>query len=230
MELSPRLRMVAELVPQGARFADIGTDHAYLPVWLILQGVIDRAVAADLRPGPLERAKETAEKYDVSDRMNFRLCDGLTGIQSDEADAVVIAGMGGETIAHILACAPWTKEPGKTLILQPMSSQEDLRCWLAANGYRIEKECIAREEKTLYTIMLAKGGTESEMTAAELLAGRQSQDPLRGEYLDFLIGKVGRALEGQRAASRRDEAAIEQLEHIFEGLCEMKKEWDAWQR
>lgn len=230
MELSPRLRSVAELVPPGARFADIGTDHAYLPAWLILNGVIGKAIAADLRPGPLERARETAEKYAVADRMDFRLCDGLTGLQAGEADTIAIAGMGGETIAHILTCAPWTKGKGIALILQPMSSQPDLRKWLSENGYTIEKECIAREDKTLYTIMLAKAGTMERLTPAELLAGRQSKDTLRGEYLDHMIAKVRRALEGQRAAARRDEAAISQSVQILDGLTAMKKEWDAWQR
>lgn len=230
MELSPRLRLVAELVPHDARFADVGTDHAYLPVWLILHGVIDKAIASDLRPGPLERARETAEKYSVADRIDFRLCDGLTGLRAGEANAIVIAGMGGETIANILAGAPWTKEKEITLILQPMSSQPDLRLWLSENGYAIEKECIAREGKTLYTIMLVKAGEMKTLTPAELWAGRQSQDPLRGEMLDHVAGKVRRALEGQRAAVHKDEAAMEQLTQILDGLTEMKKEWETWQR
>lgn len=230
MELSPRLCAAAKLVPPGARFADIGTDHAYLPVWLIRNGVIDRAIAADLRQGPLERARETAEKYAVADRMDFRLCDGLTGLRPGEADTIAIAGMGGETIAHILMDAPWTKGEGITLILQPMSSQPDLRSWLAGNGYVIEQEYIAREEKTLYTIMLVKAGTMEKLTPAELLAGRQSGDPLRGEYLNHMISKVRRALEGQRAAARRDEAAISQAIQTLDGLTAMKKEWDTWQR
>lgn len=230
MELSPRLRSVAELVPHGAHFADVGTDHAYLPVWLILHGVIDKAIASDLRPGPLERARETAEKYSVADRIDFRLCDGLTGLWSEEANAIAIAGMGGETIANILAGAPWTKEKEITLILQPMSSQPDLRLWLSGNGYAIEKECIAREGKTLYTIMLVKAGEMKTLTQAELWAGRQSRDPLRGEMLDHVAGKVRRALEGQRAAVHKDEAAMEQLAQILNGLTKMKGEWETWQR
>ncbi len=229
MELSPRLRAAAELVPPGARFADIGADHAYLPVWLILNGVIDKAIAADLRQGPLERARETAEKYSVAGRMDFRLCDGLTGLDPGEADAIAIAGMGGETIAHILAHAPWTKGEGITLILQPMSSQPDLRSWLSENGYAIEKERIVREDKTLYTIFLVRAGTMEKLTPAELLAGRQSRDPLRGEYLDHMIAKVRRALEGQRAAAHGDEAAIKRSVQVLDGLTAMKEEWDAWQ-
>ena len=230
MELSPRLRMIAELIPKGVQFADVGTDHAYLPVWLILQGVIDHAIAADLRSGPLDRAKETAEKYGVSQCVGFRLCDGLTGIKEDEADVIVIAGMGGETISHILSEAPWTRREEKMLILQPMSSQEDLRQWLAQNGSVIEKERIAREDKTLYTIMVVKGGREDAMTQAELVAGRQSKDPLRGDYLDLLISKLNRALAGQRAAAVRNEEAIARTAELLNALKEMKKEWEAWQQ
>lgn len=229
MELTPRLRTVAELVPHGAAFADIGTDHAYLPVWLILNGVIDHAIAADLRQGPLERARETAEKHSVSERMDFRLCDGLTGVCPNEANTIAIAGMGGETIAHILSCAPWTKGEGITLILQPMSSQPDLRRWLSENGYVIEKERIACEGKNFYNVMLVKAGHEAEFSPGELLAGRLSNDSMRGEYLNLLIAKVRRALEGQRAATQIKEEAIERSVQLLDELTAMKKEWDAWQ-
>lgn len=230
MELSPRLRMIADLVPFGARFADIGTDHAYLPVWLILQGTIKDAIAADLRAGPLERAKETAVKYNVSQYMDFRLCDGLTGINEAEADVIVIAGMGGETISHILTEAPWTKSTDKMLILQPMSSQEDLRQWLGQNGYAIKKEHIVREDKTLYNIMIVNAGEENAMTAAELLAGRQSNDPLRGDYLDLLIFKLSRALDGQRSAAHLNEETIRHTSDLLDSIKAMKKEWETWQQ
>ena len=119
MELSPRLRSVAGLVPPGARFADVGTDHAYLPVWLLQQGIIEHALVSDLRPGPLDRARSTAARYGLAERMEFRLCDGLSGIAPAEADTIAIAGMGGETIAAILAAAPWVREQGCLLLLRP---------------------------------------------------------------------------------------------------------------
>ena len=97
MELTPRLRSVAELVPQGAKFADIGTDHAYLPVWLLQRGIITKALACDLRQGPLDRARATAERYGLTEEMDFRLCDGLAGVRPGEADTIAIAGLGGET-------------------------------------------------------------------------------------------------------------------------------------
>ena len=108
--LDSRLSLAGSFVRDGAVVADIGTDHAYLPVWLLLEGKITRAIAADLREGPLARAKLTAKEYDCNKNIAFRLCDGLSGITPEEADTIVIAGMGGETIAAILEQAAWTKD------------------------------------------------------------------------------------------------------------------------
>lgn len=118
LELSPRLRLLAQWVPQGARLADVGTDHAYLPVWLDIQDRVSSAIASDLRPGPLARARETGRIHGAR-RVEYRLCDGLAAIQPEETDTIVIAGMGGENIAAILAAAPWTKDGAHTLLLQP---------------------------------------------------------------------------------------------------------------
>lgn len=223
MELTPRLRSVAEQVPSGAVLADIGTDHAYLPVRLILERRIDRAIAADLREGPLERAKETAKRYGVSDRISFRLCNGLADIGSQEADTIAIAGMGGETISAILSEAPWTKQ-GKLLLLQPMTSFTDLRLWLQQNGYRIEKETISREGQRLYTCLTVKGGAMEPLTPAELWAGKQSSDPLRGDFLDHMASKAQRALAGQKNAVSPDGKEIDFLTRVLDGIAQMKKE------
>ena len=229
MELTPRLRAIADLVPPGSSFVDIGTDHAYLPTWLLLNGVIGHAIAADINQGPLERARETAKKYCVEDKVDFRLCDGLTAIREGEASVIAIAGMGGDTIAHILGQAPWTKTPGITLLLQPMTSQPDLRQWLFENGYCIESERIVREGGKLYTILLVKAGTMDQLSPAELWAGKQSRDPLRGEFLDHIAEKVNKALNGQRSASCPNAEIIRQLELVLSGLKNMKEEWSIWQ-
>lgn len=226
MELTPRLRAIAEQVPRGARFADVGTDHGYLPVWLILNGVIESAIAADLRQGPLERARRTAEQYGVAERVSFRLCDGLSGIVAEEADVIAVAGMGGDTIANILAAAPWTKEPGKLLLLQPMTAQPELRRWLEGNGYLISQERISREGDRLYSIWSVAGGVMPLLSPGELWAGRQSRDPLWGEYVDFISGKVSRALTGHMMAAQPDMAAISELQAVLTDLLRMKGEWE----
>lgn len=223
MELTPRLKAIAQQVPLGARLADVGTDHGYLPVWLLLNGRINEAVATDLRKGPLERARNTARQYGQSAKISFRLCDGLIGVESDEADTVVIAGMGGETIAAILKAAPWTKQ-GKLLILQPMTGIPYLRQWLQSNGYAIVEEKIVREGKRLYSIWTARGGTMPPLSPAERWAGVNRMSPLRVDYLSMMEEKAQKALQGQRAAREPDQEAVTELEAVLHGLREMKKE------
>lgn len=224
MELTPRLRAIADQVPKGAKLADIGTDHGYLPVWLVLNGVVDSAIAADLRKGPLERAKQTAARYGVEGKLRFRLCDGLAGIAPEEADVIAIAGMGGDTIAAILAAAPWTRE--KTLLLQPMTAQPELRRWLSAHGYAIQSERAAREGQRLYCVLAASGGEMPPLSPGELWAGKQNNFPHRGEYLDYVAAKAGKALRGQMAAARPDGAEIAALRAVLDDLRKMKEEWE----
>ncbi len=231
IELSPRLGMVAGLVPPGARLADIGTDHAYLPAALVGEGKIPSAIAADLRQGPLARARETVRRAGLTGKIFFRLCDGLSGIRPDEVDAVAIAGMGGETIAAILAAAPWVRERDVPLVLQPMSSMPDLRLWLAGHGYRIQEEWLCREGETLYTAFSVRAGEMGPMTPAELWAGRNPNTPLRGEWLDHWLARTRRALEGMALARGEGAPARRrELEEVYDGLLAMKKEWEQWQR
>lgn len=221
MELTARLQSVADQVPQGAVMADVGTDHAYLPVWLLLNGRIDRAIAADLREGPLSRARETAEQYHVSDRVSFRLCNGLADINADEVDTIAIAGMGGETIAAILEAAPWTKD-SKLLLLQPMTSFPDLRLWLQQNGYSIVKETLSKEGRRLYSCLTVRAGEMAPLSPAELWVGRHNGDPLRGEFLALMRGKIERALNGQMSAAEPDQNEIDTFRQVLDGICEME--------
>lgn len=223
MKLTPRLQAIADQVPQGARLADIGTDHGHLPVWLLNSGRIDIAIAADLREGPLNRAKETAQRFGVTEQISFRQCDGLSAIRPGEVDTVIIAGMGGETIISILNAAPWTKRE-TLLLLQPMTGFAGLRKWLQNNEYQIINEHIACEGERLYSILTVKGGKMPSMTPAELWAGRQNNGPLRREYLALMQGKVEKGLHGQQTAHAPDPAVIQELERVLSGLIKMEKE------
>ena len=156
IELTPRLRMVADMIPVGAVLADVGTDHAYLPAALMLEGKIGSAIAADLRQGPLSRAKETVREYGLNGKIAFRLCDGLSGIRPEEVNAVSIAGMGGETIAAILEAAPWVQNEGIRLILQPMTRAEDLRRWLLTHGFSVLEEHLIIDGRHLYPVLAAE--------------------------------------------------------------------------
>ena len=202
LELSPRLSAVAQLVPDGARLADIGTDHAYLPVRLLLEGRISRAIAADIRPGPLDHAKCTAREYGVYDCLDFRLCDGLSAINIGDCDTVTIAGMGGETIANILSQALWTRS-GVRLILQPQSTQNVLRQFLCENGFSILRESVVREGERWYPILLVRGGKMESLSPGEAVAGRPEtwiDQPERADYLRWLLRRIRQQLDGIRKA------------------------------
>ncbi|MGM9537373.1 MAG: class I SAM-dependent methyltransferase [Candidatus Onthomonas sp.] len=212
--LTPRLQAVAQWVPTGCRFADIGTDHAYLPVWLLQQGVVDHAIAADLRQGPLDHARATAARYHLTDAMDFRLSDGLQGLAPLEVDCVAIAGMGGEAIRAILSAAPWTREQTR-LILQPQTNVPQLRSWLTENGYQIQADRCIREEERWYTVLLITGGTDlTEWTPGSLLAGTPEQwtpGDDRTNYLRFLIRRTRQQLEGLHRAEHPDQVRADAL-------------------
>lgn len=224
MELTPRLRTIADQVPKGARLADVGTDHGYLTVWLLENGIVEHAIASDLRKGPLERARETARRHGLSGQIDFRLCDGLSGVSPDEVDTVVIAGMGGETITAILKAAPWTKD-GKLLLLQPMTGLPELRQWLQENHYQIDQEYQAREGKRLYSILQVVGGEMAPLTPAEQWAGRQGgSGPLRSACLAQTREKAEKILQGRLTANKRDHATIRALEAVVRGIKDMEEE------
>ena len=221
LQLSPRLSAVADLVPQGARLADVGTDHAYLPVWLLRQGRIQRAIVTDIRPGPLDHARRTALEQEVTHRMEFRLCDGLDGVEPGECDTVSIAGMGGETIAGILTQALWTRQ--LNLILQPQSTQQVLRRFLAGNGYRICSERVAREGDRWYVVLQVEGGTMPALTPGEEMAGRPetwtAQSERRG-YLNWLLGSMEKQRQGLRRSTKPEDRG--RLGYLEEAAGEIK--------
>lgn len=225
-ELPPRLRATADWVPPGARMADIGTDHGLLPAWLLKNGLVRSAVASDIREGPLSAARRTAERFGVADRMEFFLCDGMSGLSPGQADAVVIAGMGGETIAAILGAAPWAKQ-GVLFVLQPMTKLPELRDWLAGNGYRILRERLVREDGLLYTVMLAEGGEMPPLTPVQRLAGvGLENDPLLEEHLDGLTARLNRALGGLAASGREEHVSrAAELRQARDALRRAKEEW-----
>lgn len=227
LRLSPRLRCIADLVPAGARLADVGTDHGYLPAWLLLEGRIRHAIASDINAAPLDHARRTAEACGVAEQMEFRLCAGLDAYSTGEADTVVIAGMGGETIVSILDSAPWLKDGGAALLLQPMTKAELLRRWLTENGYCIDSERLVEDKGTIYAVLTVKAGRSAPLTNAEAWCGAELlHDPLYGRYAGDRAGKLERAAAGLRRAKEPDEALIASLEADAAALRQKTEEWE----
>lgn len=154
--LDNRLSLCASFVRNGVKLADIGTDHAYLPVWLVKNGVIPSALACDINEGPLSFGQDTVNRYELTDCIQCRLSDGLNKVNADEVDDIVIAGMGGELIAKILSDCTWAKSENKHFILQPMTKCEVLIDYLHKNGFEILEQKACECDKKHYTVLLVK--------------------------------------------------------------------------
>lgn len=154
LNLSKRLLTIASLVPSGARVCDIGADHGYLSIYLAKQSKCASVIATDVNEKPLSRAKENIEKENIKN-IDLRLCDGLSGINTGEADTFIIAGMGGEVISGIIERGiEKLKQKDISLILQSTTSPELLRKFLYNNGFGIIKEIPVFENSKLYSVML----------------------------------------------------------------------------
>lgn len=190
--LDSRLSAVADLVRSGTRFADVGTDHAYLPAFLLMGGKIEYAVCSDLRKGPLKNAEETVKKYGVSDKVDLRLSDGLDAYSDGEVNEIAVAGMGGLLISEFIERTSWLKSPDIHLILQPMTHAEDLRKTLYENGFYIDKEIAVKNGDKLYIILSAYfGGVSETRTVSECVIGEiyKNTDSVSKEYLESILKK-----------------------------------------
>lgn len=154
--LDDRLKACAAFVRDGAKLVDIGTDHAYLPIWLARAGKISHAIAADVKSAPLEIAQKNILKYNADDLVVVRLSNGLSKISRNDVDEVVIAGMGGHTIVSILDKCDWIEDPAVHLILQPMTADNVLREFLFKRNFNIIKEVAVKSSNHVYTVMLVQ--------------------------------------------------------------------------
>ncbi|MGE7090838.1 tRNA (adenine(22)-N(1))-methyltransferase [Lysinibacillus sp. NPDC048646] len=170
-KLSKRLETVAKFVPTGAVVADIGSDHAYLPCYLIHKGIASYAVAGEVVKGPFESAVGQVQKEDLTEKITVRLADGLAAVEAaDHVDTITIAGMGGPLIVSILEKHPNSLHGVTRLILQPNIHAKVIREWALANNWAILDEEILEEDDKIYEILVLQRGP-MELSAAEFLFG-----------------------------------------------------------
>lgn len=155
------------MVTPGARVADIGTDHGYLPIYLLQNGIASSVYASDLREKPLQKARDNAKAYGVGEKICFLQSDGLHNYDGSEMDTVICAGMGGDLICLILNAAPWLQNEKYTLILQPQSGGQDVRRYLSEHGFSIEKEQMTEDAGFLYSVMLVHYGKPMKLTPGQ---------------------------------------------------------------
>ena len=203
LPLSTRLLACAQYVKKGDRVADIGCDHGYLSIHLLTSGIAKSCIASDVNEGPLQSAMRNGRKYGVVNKMEFCLSDGVRDIPRD-FDSMVCAGMGADTMMHILHDAPWLKDPKYRLILQCQSKRPELRQWLCDEGYRINRETLAKDGKFVYTIMEVVYDPGHGITPAETYITQQlleDNHPLLPEYYERVKHGIEMTIFGLKRAN-----------------------------
>ena len=223
LPLSTRLLACAGFVNKGDRVADIGCDHGYLSIYLLTSGIARSCIASDVAKGPLQSAMDNARKFGVQENITFHLSDGVQSIPRD-FDTLVCAGMGGDTMIHILESAPWLQNKDYRLILQCQSKRPELRKGLYDHGFAIRRETLAKDGKFCYPI------TEVVYAPGEFLHGAQfyitpalltSDSPLLPEFYDRVVGGIQTSVDG---LSRTGGDKYEEMKAILEELLTMKEE------
>ena len=203
LKLSKRLSLAASFARKGDFIADVGTDHAYLPIYLYKAGIIRGAVVGDINQGPIDRAKRNIREYSCESAIIPILSDGLCKIDEFSPDTVFILGMGGELIVNIISKAEWLKENKTRLVLQPMTHAEILRAYLFDNGFEIVDETLVEDGK-IYQILVAEYTNKKTLAdKLELLFGKinlERADDLVFSALDKEKNVLLARLDGKRKA------------------------------
>ncbi|MFZ5752778.1 MAG: tRNA (adenine(22)-N(1))-methyltransferase [Bacillota bacterium] len=227
LNLSQRLLALARLVPQGSRVADIGTDHAFLPCYLVKEGIASFVIGVDVHEGPYQAACRTVRAYNVAEQVEIRRGDGLTALMPGEVDVVIIAGMGGSTGRDILENSPQVVEKLKKMIFQPMNGADVVRRWLSEHNWVITGEDIIYEDKRLFVVIAAEKGERTALTEEEIHYGPlliKMRHPLLQEVLQKDIEAMQEILK-QLAKSQNQESRVKVNEftrkiHMAKGLQE----------
>lgn len=219
LKLTERLQLVADFLDPCECFADIGTDHAYLPVWMLQNGKARYAVAADINPNPLKNARNTLAQYGFAEQIELRLSDGLQNIAPWEVGAVAVAGMGGNQIADMISGTPWLQDEIIQLVLQPMTHFEDVRRALRENGFCVLREETVAEGERVYLALSARySGEIREYPEWYDYAGTLPQNPTETNLL-FLKKVLARL---QKRASALQETDVTESERLFKIIKEIK--------
>ena len=212
VQLSQRLKDVATYVPKGAKLLDVGSDHAYLPIYLLEKGLITSAIAGEVVKGPYESALANVSASGFQDKIDVRLANGLAAFEpADEVTTITICGMGGRLIADILDAGKDKLTGVDRLILQPNNREDDLRIWLMENGFEIIAESIMTENGKYYEIMVAEAGHMS-LSDKEVRFGPHLMKDLSQVFQlkwQREINKLEIALGSIPLANQTDRAAIE---------------------
>ena len=205
--LNARLSSAACFIRQDAVFADIGTDHAYLPLFLLSSGRVKHAFCTDINEGPLQSARANAERMGLCEKITFRLTDGAVGLANEGITDYSICGMGGELIGSILSASEHLRSGQLRLVLQPMTRQEYLREYLYKNGFSIDAESYSFDAGKYY-VCFAVSFTDCarELSLCESYFGVKNAEYLNNSarigYIKTKIKALERAMQGKKTAGQ----------------------------
>lgn len=226
MKLSARLNAVARLVPPVHTLADIGTDHGYIPIYLIQHKRIKRAIAADISAGSLDKARRLIREHGLEECVETRLGSGLSVLSPGEADIIIIAGMGGVLISDIINEGREAAIAADALILQPMTGQAELRRWLLNNGFDIADEDLAKEDRRIYEVIVAvpdpaASGYKNEIYYDIGWKLIEKKHPLLKEWIE---GKMDHLAQIMRQLERgKSDSAAERLQQFRDKYRQYKE-------
>jgi len=198
LKLTPRLQAIADSINNGGVLADVGTDHAYLPIYLVQNGRISKAIASDINKGPIEIARKRIAAHCLEQKIEARQGSGFTVLKPKEADTIVIAGMGGMLISEIIEASKEVAESAEVLIMQPMLDSGKLRSYLLQNGFEIFDEELAKEDTKIYEIIWARYTGKPQEPAGLMNIGEiiiKKKHPLAVELIDKEIAEINNILQ-----------------------------------
>lgn len=224
IKLTPRLQKIADQVESGHRVADIGTDHGYIPIYLLKHQISPFVIAGDINEKPLERAQNNIKNYGFSDLAETRLGSGLSILKPGEVDTIIVAGMGGILIKELLISSNEVVDSLDTLILQPMQAPSELREYLVNNGFYIQKDILVKEDHHIYEIIVAKKGVQCVIDPILYETGFhiKSNDKVLAEK--FISGKIrATKLVIESISKNAQEPSVQKLKEMNEKLQKLEE-------
>ncbi|OPZ91343.1 MAG: tRNA (adenine(22)-N(1))-methyltransferase [Firmicutes bacterium ADurb.Bin419] len=230
MILKGRIKFIADMIPECTIVSDIGTDHAYIPIYMVKNERCQRAIASDVSEGPVAVANRRISKYGVENRVETRLGSGLKPIHEDEMDACVIAGMGGMLIREILKDDTNKAQKARSLIIQPMNYIELVREWLYANGFEIYDEGLIDEGERIYNVIAARwiGRVQTKDSVYYYIGEKliEKKDQLLKKYLAKRIAIIDKIIKEMASMKDKDKANLSDYIKVRDGLAELLKTTD----
>lgn len=231
MQLKGRLKLIADMVPECGIVCDVGTDHAYIPIYIVRNGKCKKAVASDVREGPVLSARKNVGIYGLTDSIDVRMGNGLEPLKENEADVIVIAGMGGILIRDILTADIDKAKMANSIILQPMNAIEVVREWLYGNGFCIYDEGLAKEGFKIYNVIAAKWEGHAEKSEEiYYYIGKKlidKKEPLLVKYLTNKIGQIEKAVNEMDNMKDKDSEAKMKLLELKTGLSKILDDFES---